>query len=78
MTISTWFGFGAVDVLNHHVLRAVASAAGTMPLRFEAFLEYASRLRILRRVGGSYVFMHRSMLEHLARQYRGPGAGGVP
>ena len=67
--IAVWVGCGTIDVLNHYFLRLIAAAMGYMPLRYAHFLNYASKLRLLQKVGGSYLFIHRSMLEHLAAQY---------
>ena len=67
--IAVWVGFGAIDVLNHYFLRLMAAGMGYMPLRYAHFLNYASKLRLLQKVGGSYLFIHRLLLEHLAAQY---------
>ena len=72
--IAVWMGFGAIDVLNHYFLRLMATGVGYMPLRYAHFLNYASKLRLLQKVGGSYLFTHRLLLEHLADQYVRPPA----
>ena len=39
---------------------------GFLPRRLEAFLEQMSKLALVQRVGGGYIFLHRLLLEHFA------------
>jgi DNA polymerase III delta prime subunit len=57
---------GGVDVLKHYVLRGVLYLTGQTPGKYASFLNYASRLNFLQRVGGGYIFIHRLLLEHFA------------
>ncbi|NDJ53560.1 MAG: hypothetical protein GYB68_10810, partial [Chloroflexi bacterium] len=63
-----WVGFlvGFAPALQHFVLRWMLHRDADTPLNYAAFLDHASRLILLRRVGGSYTFIHRSLLEYFA------------
>jgi hypothetical protein len=55
---------GALDVLQHYVLRLVLAVRGYAPLDYAAFLDHTVGLVLLQRAGGSYLFIHRLLLEH--------------
>ncbi len=58
---------GGLDVLQHGILRLLLASRGHLPLRLPAFLDYAAvELRFLQKVGGGYMFIHRSLLEYFA------------
>ena len=61
-----WLFYGGYSVLQHVVLRHVLYRAGLLPHNYAHFLDYAARLIFLRKVGGGYVFAHRSLLEYFA------------
>ncbi len=56
--------FGGVDVLKHYILRFILYLTGQTPKKYSHFLDYASRLNFLQKVGGGYIFIHRLLLEH--------------
>lgn len=58
--------FGGLAVVQHVALRFVGTVCGEMPWNYPAFLDYAVERLLLRRVGGSYIFIHRMLLEHFA------------
>ena len=58
--------FGGLSALKHGVLRVVLRVTGQTPRNFVAFLEHAVQLEFLQRVGGGYMFLHRTLLEHFA------------
>ncbi len=58
---------GGAAFIQHWLLRLLLWRTGCLPLRAAAFLECATDRALLRRVGGSYVFFHRLLLEHFAR-----------
>ncbi len=60
--------WGGLAVAQHFILRTILWLEGYTPLNFIGFLDYAARLIVLRKVGGGYVFVHRLLLEHLARR----------
>jgi hypothetical protein len=52
--------------IQHFVLRFVLWASGVLPLRCARFLNFATRRRLLQRVGGRYRFIHVLLRDHLA------------
>lgn len=59
--------YGGKPVAQHLVIRAGLAAEGKLPLRLVPWLEAMVDAGILRRVGGSYVFMHAKLAEHLLK-----------
>jgi hypothetical protein len=55
---------GGLDVLKHYILRFILYVTGHIPLKYAHFLDYASRLNFLQKVGGGYIYIHRLLLEH--------------
>jgi hypothetical protein len=53
-------------LLQHFVLRFVLARYQLLPWHLLPFLEHAVDLIFLRRVGGSYIFVHRTLMEHFA------------
>ena len=62
--------FGGYAVTLHAGLRVVLAATSPIPLLWLPFLDRAVDLGILRRVGGGYIFVHRTMLEYFAETSR--------
>ena len=60
------FLFGWAAVIKHYTLRLVLFLDGSMPLNYVRFLDYCVDRVLLRRVGGGYMFIHRTMMEHIA------------
>ena len=67
---------GGTAVVLHLAVRLVLAMQTPMPLRLVPFLEEAVQHGLLRRIGGGYVFVHRTLLDHLAGRTRPGGAGG--
>ena len=65
--------YGGIDVVQHYVIRAVLHLSRAMPWNCARFLDSAVERVLLRRVGGGYIFIHRSLLEHFAE-----GSDSVP
>jgi large-conductance mechanosensitive channel len=57
---------GGKSLIQHYLLRIVLSQKGLLPLKLTSFLDHAVDLIFLRRVGGSYIFIHRLLMEHFA------------
>lgn len=57
---------GGSAVVKHYSLRIVLWRAGCTPYRFIPFLDYAVKLILLKKVGGSYIFLHRTLREYFA------------
>jgi hypothetical protein len=58
--------YGGIDVVNHYVLRGILWITGRTPLRLNRWLDHAVEIRLLRRIGGGYAFIHRTLLEYFA------------
>lgn len=59
---------GGVAVIQHGWVRALAVGAGLVPWNLAAFLDRACDRILMRRVGGGYIFIHRTLLEYLAER----------
>lgn len=59
-------GYGGLDVLYHYTLRFLLILQRCIPMRYAHFLDYASERVFLQKVGGSYIFTHRLLLEYFA------------
>jgi len=58
---------GGLDaLLQHYTLRYILIKNGFLPRSLISFLDHAVDLIFLRRVGGSYIFVHRLLMEHFA------------
>jgi hypothetical protein len=72
LLISLFIGFavgGGKACLQHLSLRIVLWQSG-LPWNFARFLNYCVERRLLLRVGGSYRFLHRELLDHFAQSNR--------
>ena len=58
--------YGGFTVIMHYVLRVFLALTTPLPLRLARTLDRAVELRLLRRVGGGYVFLHRTLLDVFA------------
>jgi GTPase SAR1 family protein len=58
--------YGGLSLAQHYILRFVLLRYGLLPRQIISFLEYATELIFLHRVGGSYIFVHRLLMEHFA------------
>jgi hypothetical protein len=67
------FGFvtgllnGGHTCIQHGVLRILLWKCGRAPLNYIHFLDYASHLVLLRKVGGGYMFIHALFQDFFAR-----------
>ena len=57
---------GGSAVIKHYALRLILWLNGYTPLNFIKFLDHCSRLILLKKVGGGYIFVHRMLLEYFA------------
>jgi hypothetical protein len=58
---------GGSVFVKHFLLRAMFRFQGTVPWRYADFLDYASQLVLLRKVGNGYIFIHGLLLSYFAR-----------
>ncbi|MEB3283069.1 MAG: NACHT domain-containing protein [Lyngbya sp.] len=66
LTIGLAFG-GGYAVIQHLTLRSMLYKKGFAPWNYARFLDYATELIFLQKVGGGYIFIHRMLLEHFAQ-----------
>ena len=58
---------GGEACVKHFILRVILYFNGYIPWNYARFLDYATQLIFLQKVGGGYIFIHRLLLEHFAR-----------
>jgi DNA polymerase III delta prime subunit len=58
--------FGGYPALRHLVIRLLLWRNRSAPLHYVRFLDYAVERLFLRKVGGGYIFTHRTLLEYFA------------
>ena len=58
---------GGEACVKHFILRIILYINNYMPWNYARFLDYATQLIFLQKVGGGYIFIHRLLLEHFAR-----------
>lgn len=58
--------YGGAAYVLHAWLRLVIAVTSPLPLSLRPFLDDAVDRALMRRVGGGYIFMHRTLLEHFA------------
>jgi hypothetical protein len=58
---------GGNAVIQHLILRSMLYKKGFAPWNYARFLDYATELIFLQKVGGGYIFIHRMLLEHFAQ-----------
>lgn len=78
-TFGVWvaLAFGGLDVLQHFVLRLLLALRSPLPFLFPRILDHAVERELLRRAGGSYLFLHPLLLDHFASQpFGGAGEAG--
>ena len=61
-----WASLGGIGIYRHWMLRQTLTRQGYLPANLAHFLDYASTLILMRKVGGGYIFMHRYLLEYFA------------
>jgi hypothetical protein len=57
---------GGGGVIQHFILRILLYRTGSVPWKYATFLNYCVDHIILRKVGSSYIFIHRLLLEYFA------------
>lgn len=66
IAISAALTAGGATALQHYLLRGLLASSGTLPWKLQHFLDYATDRVFLSRIGGSYIFYHRLLMEYLA------------
>ncbi|MBW4511934.1 MAG: NACHT domain-containing protein [Scytonematopsis contorta HA4267-MV1] len=68
---------GGTACIRHFTLRFILNRNNYIPWNYAHFLNYASELVFLQKVGGGYIFIHRMLLEHFAQMYRNNTANKI-
>lgn len=55
-----------IACLQHFTLRIILYFDKSIPWNYARFLDYATQLIFMQKVGGGYIFIHRLLLEHFA------------
>ena len=58
--------YGGYACLSHLALRVILWGRGYLPWNIAHFLDYCTERIFLRKVGGGYIFIHRTLLEYFA------------
>ncbi len=66
--------YGGFTAIMHGVLRAWLAWRTPLPLDLLGMLDRAAELGLMRRVGGGYVFLHRTLLDYFAERSAHPSA----
>lgn len=66
--------YGGLDLINHFTLRGLLAVNGRLPWQAVSFLEQATHLIFLYRVGSGYIFVHPLLQAHFAEMGGGDGA----
>ena len=61
-----WTALGGIGIYRHWMLRLTLSDKNYLPYNLARFLDYATSIILLRKVGGGYIFIHRYLLEYFA------------
>ena len=56
-----------MPAIQHFILRLGLWLSNYIPWNYARFLDYASELLLIKKVGGGYVFYHRMLMEHFAQ-----------
>jgi hypothetical protein len=59
--------FGGLACLQHLTLRLILTLRHNVPWNYPHFLNYAVERIFLHKIGGSYIFVHRTVLEYFAK-----------
>jgi hypothetical protein len=60
---------GGEACIKHLILRSILYCNNYIPWNYARFLDYATERIFLQKVGGGYIFVHRSLLEHFAQMH---------
>jgi energy-coupling factor transporter ATP-binding protein EcfA2 len=61
--------FGGRAVFQHYVLRILLWQSGRFPLDITTFLDWTEQRILVRRIGGGWQFVHRTLQERFAERY---------
>lgn len=61
-----WVRSGGSTIIKHFILRQILFYKNSIPWNYARFLDHASELLLMKKIGGGYVFYHRMLMEHFA------------
>lgn len=61
-------GGSGIVLIQHLLLRFILHRQSRIPWNYAQFLDSAKDFRLLKKVGGGYIFYHRMLMEHFARK----------
>ena len=61
---------GGITCIQHFNLRLILWCKRLIPWNYAGFLDYASKRRLIKKVGGGYIFYHRMLMEHFAEKHQ--------
>lgn len=70
-----WLINGGFAALQHYVLRFALWRQRFIPVRYTRFLDYSYERILMRRIGGGYTFLHKTLLDYFADLRSDPSAG---
>lgn len=56
-----------ITTIKHFILRLLLYNKKCIPWNYARFLDYVSQHLLMKKIGGSYVFYHRKLMEHFAK-----------
>jgi hypothetical protein len=65
---------GGAAAIFHYMVRLLLSIRTPLPFRLVPFLDDCTARGLMRRIGGGYIFLHRTLLEHLAGEGERPAS----
>ena len=65
-----WVRYGGSSFIEHFSLRHILYRQGHIPWNYACFLDHASECRLMKKVGGGYIFYHRMLMEHFAQRHQ--------
>lgn len=69
-SLSMGLSFGGYSCIRHFSIRQFLYRKGLIPWNYAYFLDYATQLKLIKKVGGGYIFYHRMLMEHFAQRDR--------
>lgn len=65
--VMSGLSYGGTPCIKHFALRFTFYHKGQVPWNYAKFLDWASDRLFLQKVGGGYIFIHRTLMEHFAQ-----------
>ena len=66
VTLLSMLNYGGLATIQHYCLRFLLGTSRILPFNLVSFLDEMTAFILIQRVGGGWVFIHRSLLEYFA------------